>query len=106
MIESNFDIQADLVENPASTFFMRVGSDAMIASGIEIGDKLVVDKAINPKHKDIVVAAIGGQFLVRRLYSQGGKLELRSENDNCQAIPLIGGLDEIWGVVTGVVRKY
>lgn len=105
LIDEHFDIQADLVQNPSATYFMRVGSDAMVGAGIHVGDKLVVDKAKMPVHKDIVVATIDGQFLVRRLYQANGLVELRAENENCSPTPLINS-EDIWGVVVGVVRKY
>lgn len=105
LIDEHFDIQADLVQNPCTTYFMRVGSDAMIEAGIHVGDKLVVDKAKKPAHKDIVVATIDGQFLVRRLYQANGLLELRAENENLSPTPLTTS-ENIWGVVVGVVRKY
>ena len=105
-IESNFDIQSHIVKNPTSTYFMRVGSDAMIDSGIHPGDKLAVDKALPPKHKDIVVSVSNGQFLIRRLYALHGLIELRADNENCPSISY-NSIEEvdIWGVVVGVVRK-
>ena len=57
-IEKQFDIQQELIDQPKSTFFMTVGSDAMIEAGIHIGDKLVIDKAKRAHHKDIVVATV------------------------------------------------
>jgi DNA polymerase V len=45
LIGEHFDIQSDLIQNPATTYFMRVGSDAMVGAGIYPGDKLIVDKA-------------------------------------------------------------
>lgn len=45
LFSQDFDLQADLINNPAATYFLRVGSDAMQGDGILIGDKVVVDKA-------------------------------------------------------------
>ncbi len=39
----------------------------MIEAGILSGDLLIVDKAVNPTHGDIVIAAIEGEFTVKKL---------------------------------------
>lgn len=105
--EKNFDIQSDLITSPESTYFFRVGSDAMVDAGIHPGDRLVVNKALPPKHKDIVVAVLDGNFLIRRLYIANGFTELRADNENCPSIQFAQGYEvDVWGVVTGVVRKY
>lgn len=105
IFDNNFDLQADLVSNPSATYFMRVGSDAMMGDGILIGDKVVVDKAVKAQHKDIVIATVNGQFLIRQLYQKDGVTELRASNPSCATIPLVGD-DQIWGVAVGIARKY
>lgn len=40
----------------------------MIEAGILSGDLLIVDKAVNPTHGDIVIAAIEGEFTVKTMY--------------------------------------
>ena len=79
----------------------------MLGAGICDGDKVVVDKALKPKHKDIVVAVVDSEYTIKRLYQLRGRVELQAENPNYPAITFNEGSElQIWGVVVGVVRKY
>ena len=79
----------------------------MLGAGICDGDKVVVDKALKPKHKDIVVAVVNGEYTIKRLYQSRGRIELQPENPSYQPITFTEGSElQIWGVVVGVVRKY
>lgn len=84
-----------------------VKGDSMINAGIVEGDKVIVDRSINAKSKDIVVAVVNGEYTIKRLYKTSSKVELRPENPGYQPIVLKEGSElEIWGVVVGVVRRY
>jgi DNA polymerase V len=84
-----------------------VRGESMIVAGIHDGDKVVVDKALKAKHKDIVVAVVDGEYTIKRLYKYKGRIELRPENPDYQAITFSEGHElQIWGVVVGVIRRY
>jgi len=108
LIEKALDINDLVVENPASTFFVRVEGDSMEGAGIFSGDVLVVDRSVDAKDGKIVVAAVNGEMLVKRLsISKGLNPLLVSENEEYAPIAL--GEDEdcfIWGVVVGSVRVF
>ena len=55
-VEKTLDLNEQLIAHPAATYFVRVQGDSMIGAGIEDGDLLIVDRALEPKHGDIVVA--------------------------------------------------
>ena len=57
-IEKNLDLNELLIKNPSATFFVKVEGDSMVNAGINSGDTLVVDKAIEAKDKSIVIAHI------------------------------------------------
>ena len=79
----------------------------MIVAGIHDGDKVVVDRALKPKHKDIVVAVVNGEYTIKRLYKYKGSIELCPENPDFPSITFSEGQElQIWGVVVGVVRRY
>ena len=79
----------------------------MIGAAIEDGDKVVVDRALTPKNRDIVVAAVDGEYTIKRLHKYRGKVELRPENPHYPAITFADGTElQVWGVVVGVVRRY
>lgn len=118
LIERALDINDLVVKNPASTFFVRVEGDSMEGAGIFSGDVLVVDRAIEPKDGKIVVAAVYGEMVVKRLKRINPKAQehsaraseqflLCSENNTYEPIEVSNNDDcYIWGVVVGSVRKF
>ena len=107
MVEKSLDINDLVVKHPASTFFVRVAGDSMEGVGIFNGDVLVVDRSIAPSDNKIVVAAIYGEMVVKRLSKKNGKAALYSENKKYKPIPIPENDDcFIWGVVVGSVRQF
>jgi len=78
----------------------------MIGAGIYPGDILVVDRSVEARHDDVVVALVNQQFTVKRLYRRRDGIRLVAENPAFAPIT-IGGNDEliIWGVVGHVLHK-
>jgi len=106
-VEDGLDLNNYLVQNKPATFMFTVRGESMIVAGIHDGDKVIVDRALKAKHNDIVVAVVDGEYTIKRLYKYRGRIELRPENPDYQPITLTEGNElQIWGVVTGVVRKY
>ena len=107
LVEKVLDINDLVVENPASTFFVRVQGDSMEGAGIFSGDVLVVDRSLEAKSGRIVVAALYGEMVVKRLVKEGSGYILQSENEDYDPIALADN-DEcfIWGVVAGSVRVF
>ena len=107
-VERSLDINDLVVKNPSATFFVRVEGDSMEGAGIFSGDVLVVDRSIEAAHNHIVVAAVYGELVVKRLV-KGGKdnMKLVSENDAYEPIT-VSDNDEcfVWGVVVGSVRQF
>lgn len=107
LIERALDINDLLIKHPESTFFVRVEGDSMEGAGIFSGDVLVVDRSIDPVHNAIVVAAVYGELVVKRLFKRGRAQQLVSENDAYEPIELTGNEDcHVWGVAVGSVRVF
>ena len=107
LIEKALDINDLVIKNPASTFFVRVQGDSMEGAGIFSGDVLVVDKAIEAKDGKIVVAAVYGEMVVKRLHKVADSFMLYSENEAYEPIAVSENDDcFIWGVVIGSVRIF
>jgi DNA polymerase V len=107
MVEKSLNVHDFLVKHPVSTFFVRVEGDSMEGAGIFSGDILVVDRSVEAKAGRIVVAAVGGGLVVKRLAMLDGSMVLMSENDAYEPITVTG--DEecyVWGVVTGSIRRF
>ena len=56
---------------------MRLAGDSMQGAGLSDGDLLIVDRALEPTHTDIVVAVLNGELTVKRLFTQGLLVQLR-----------------------------
>lgn len=106
-IERELDLHELLITHPAATFYVRLAGDSLIDIGLFDNDILVVNRALEAQHKQIVVAAVDGEFTVKRLWLENGNIELRPENPLYQPIRIKPEQDfYIWGVVTGSVRKF
>jgi DNA polymerase V len=106
-VEKSLNVHDLLVTHPASTFFVRVEGDSMEGAGIFSGDILVVDRSLDAAAGRIVVAAINGELVVKRLARHGDQLALCSENPAYAPI-MVGESEDcfIWGVVSGSVRQF
>lgn len=105
-IETRLDANDLVLDNPGASFFLRVTGDSMQDAGILPGDYIVVDRSREAQRGDIVVAAIDGEFTVKRLDSHNGKPVLQPANRAYRAIELAEGEElSLFGVVCGVVRR-
>lgn len=96
-----------LVRNPAATFFMRVSGQSMRDIGIFENDIVVIDKSLEAKNGDVVVAVLNGAYTLKKLAIGADKQpRLIPKNNEFNDIEMQES-DElsIWGVVTFVVRS-
>ena len=70
------DLNEHLIRNKEATFIFRVKGDSMNGIGIYEGDELLVDRSIEAKHGNIVLAVLNGDYTVKRLYRRGGVVKL------------------------------
>ena len=106
-MEDGLDLNEYLVRHKLASFLFRVQGHSMQNAGIVDGDKVVVDRSIEPQHNQIVIAVVDGEYTIKRLYRKSGSVELRSENPAFKPILFKAESQlEIWGVVVGVVRRY
>jgi DNA polymerase V len=98
-----------LVRHKASTFFFRVDGVSMVDSGMDEGDILIVDRAIDPYNNCKAVCYIDGEYTVKRVEISDRGVRLMPANENNTAYkPLEITPDNnflIWGVVTWVIKK-
>lgn len=83
------DINDYLIQNPSSTFFMKMEGDGPEGSDIKAEDVLVVDRSITPKKGSLVVVSVEGELVIQ-VHS-----------------PDIDQGEEVtfWGVVSGLLRR-
>nr|WP_227591450.1 translesion error-prone DNA polymerase V autoproteolytic subunit [Acinetobacter sp. Marseille-Q1620] len=105
------DLNDFLVKEPQATFMLRVNSLSMKNAGIEVGDRILIDRSLKAEHGDIVLALINNEFTVKRLMreklSNGTyKIWLKAENPDFPHIFLHSEEQLfIWGVVTCILKK-
>lgn len=99
------DLNEVLIRHPQASFLMRASGNAMQEAGIESGCLLLIDRAITPAHGHVVIAAVDGEFVCRRLIKQGGRVSLQAtEAGVADIVPDEGNELQIWGVVTHAIK--
>ncbi len=101
------DLNRELVRHPATTFYARATGDSMAGMGIGDGDLLVIDKSLEPREGNIVVAYIDGEFTLKTLHidKEEGCLWLLPANEKYPPIRVTEENDFIvWGVVTHNIK--
>ena len=108
-LEDTIDLNRELTieGHEAATFVLRVSGWSMMGAGIHDGDRVVVDRAIDPRKGDIVVANVDNEYTIKRLGEVGGKLALLPDNPHFKPRILEDGDTlEIWGVVVSSMRTF
>jgi DNA polymerase V len=104
---NRLDLTQLLITHPQATFLLRVAGASMREAGIDDGDTLVVDRAIKPRHGHIVVAVVDGEFTVKKLHQQAGRVRLKAANPTFPDIePKDGQTVEVWGVVSSCIKRF
>jgi DNA polymerase V len=105
-IDRSLDLNEHLIDHPAATFFVRVSGDSMTGAGIHSGDMLIVDRAAEPVHGKVVIAALNGELTVKRIHCKNGALRLMPDSPGFTPVDVPPEADfEVWGVVTYVIHK-
>jgi DNA polymerase V len=95
-----------MIKHPISTYYLRVDGDSMTGAGIATGDIVVVDKSLEPKTGDIVVAAVDGDFTLKYLKRHGQEAWLVAAHPDYPPIALHEATDaQLWGVVTYTIHQ-
>ena len=107
-IENNLSISELLIKNQLSTFLMKASGESMIEAGINDGDVLVVDRSLEARSRDIVIAIFEGNLTVKRLIIKADNPAiLKSENPLYKNILISEYTElEIWGVVTSAIHQF
>lgn len=105
-IEMEINLQDYIVKNKEATFCVKVEGTSMTKAGINSGDIMIVDRALHPKHNDIVLAVIDGEFTVKRIAVNENSLYLIPENDNFSPIKITTAMNfQVWGIITHIIHK-
>lgn len=101
----HFLIDQYLVRAPSQTVMVPVKGDSMINAGIHDGDLVVVKRSHTANPGDFVVAIVDNEFTLKELGLEKGQYLLKPHNPAYPVIRPQGEL-KIFGIVTGLVRRY
>ncbi|HAI85517.1 MAG TPA: repressor LexA [Firmicutes bacterium] len=87
----------------AESFMLRVSGESMVGAGILDGDYVIVRKQQAAANGEIVVAMIGDEATVKRLFREDGIVRLEPENPAYE--PIVSDSIAVLGKVIGLVRK-
>jgi DNA polymerase V len=92
-VEGRIDLNRDLIKHPLATFFLKVTGDSMEPL-IHPGSFVIVDRMVETRDGDIVVARIGAAACVKRLsIGRDGRIRLLSENKAYEPIEITEEMD-------------
>lgn len=104
-VEDTLNLNDLCIRHPAATYFVRAEGDSMIDVGIFSGDILIVDSSLTPRHGDVIIASLNGEFTVKELELQP-RTRLLPRNPIYRPIDLPDGCElDVFGVVTSVVHS-
>ena len=105
--ELSISLDKYLVQNPAATFMAYANGNSMLHAGIHHGDILIIDRSLNARDGDIIIAVLYGEFTVKELSLIKGTFFLIPKNSQYSPIKISDDMDfEIWGVVISSIRKH
>lgn len=105
-VEQRLDLHRHLVRNEAATFFLHASGESMTGAGIHDGDLLVVDRSVEAAHGRVVIAALDGELLVKRLVRREGRVRLAAEHPGYPDFDITEREHvHVWGVVTYAIHK-
>lgn len=104
----SIDLNRELIRHPATTFYARASGDSMKDCGIDDGDLLVIDKALEPQDGDIVVAYIDGEFTLKTVRFDDNEKCIWLVPANKEYSPIKITEENnflIWGVLTYNIKR-
>lgn len=107
MLVQRVDLMAELIKHPQASYLLRVRGESMRGVGIFDGDVVLVDKAIQPRSGQVVIAVIDGEFTCKVLQMLAGRIKLKAANPTYpDIVPKDGQTVEIWGVVVASIKQF
>ncbi|MBR5350969.1 MAG: translesion error-prone DNA polymerase V autoproteolytic subunit [Prevotella sp.] len=109
-MHETLDFNRDYIKHPEASFYGDVRGDSMRDAGIFDGDRVIIDRAVEPHDGSIVLAWWNGDFTMKYLdltHRGEGYIELRPANDKFPVFRIDNPDDfEIWGVVIHLIRTF
>lgn len=103
--KSYLTIDEYLIDDPSSSFLLKVRGDSMVNAGIFEDDLVIIDMKRSAASGDIVLAEIDREWTLKYLKKAKGETYLEAANENYPPLHPKKEL-KVHGVVKGVIRKF
>ena len=107
-LTDSIDLNRDIIKHKESTFYGRVDGDSMKDAGMGDGDIIVVDKALEARDGDFVVAFLDGDYTIKEFRKdKSGDFGWLVAHDRVYSPIKVTAENNfiIWGVVTFTIKK-
>ena len=107
-LTDSIDLNKELIRRKETTFLARVSGNSLMEAGINDGDLVVIDKSLEVKDGDFVVAFIDGEFTLKefRRDEEHNCAWLIPHNKQFEPIKVTEENDfMIWGVLTYTIKQ-
>lgn len=106
-MELSYDLNRELIKNPASTFMGRVKGLSMQGEHIYPGDLLIIDKSLDLEDGDLAVCFLDGEFTLKRVEidKNRGVIWLVPSNPEFPKIKVTEANQFlVWGIVVYIIQ--
>lgn len=103
------DMIKALSRHPETTFYAMVSGESMVEAGMHDGDIVVIDKSLEPRNGNFIVAAVDGEFTIKEFQLRPGEegAWLVPHNPNYQPIHVTADNNfSVWGVITHCIHQF
>lgn len=107
-LTDSIDLNKELIRRKETTFLARVSGSSLVEAGISDGDIVVIDKSLDAKNGDFVVAYIDGEFTLKEFCMDEANncAWLIPHNKAFEPIKVTAENDfMIWGVITYTIKQ-
>ena len=99
--DGRLNLNDHLIHDSTSTYVIRVSGHSMEGAGISDGDELIVNRALEPRDGNVIVAILDGELTIKRLRITPTGVVLQAENPDYPDIrvPELSSI-QCWGVAS------
>ncbi|MEO6289163.1 MAG: translesion error-prone DNA polymerase V autoproteolytic subunit [Ginsengibacter sp.] len=103
-MEERIDLNKVLIQHPLSTFIIASEGYSMTDAFIPPKAKLIVDRSLQAKNGDIILAVLNGEFTIKYLKQNNLRCWLVPANKKFKEVEINSEMDfQIWGVITSII---
>lgn len=103
------DFNKDMIPHPDTTFYAHVSGDSMKDAGIDDGDIVVIDRSVEAKKGDIILAFYNREYTMKFFddtHKDDGYIELVPANKDYPTFKVTKDDDfMVWGVVQYAIKN-